>query len=144
MSTQPKTFEIEPEAESLPKLRKKLRFLLEEAGFGAKTMNDLLVSVDEVLANVIRHGYCGKPKGKEKIHVSFSDWGDRAEILIEDKSPCFDPGKIPAPKLPSEKPGGLGIHLIRTLTDELHYEALAPAGNRLRLVKFKKEKKGKA
>ena len=142
MPAQTKKFEVEPEAEKLSPLRKKLRLLFEEAGFDAKAVNDLLLCVDEVLVNVIRHGYGGQCCRDDKIHISFSDLRDRAEILIEDQSPCFDPRKVPAPKLPSEKPGGLGIHFIRTLTDELHYEALKPAGNRLRLVKYKK--KGKA
>ena len=135
------TFEVAPEAENLAPLRKKLRSVFEEAGFDEKAVNDLLLSVDEVLVNVIRHGYEGTCEGKEKIRITFSDWEDHAEISIEDKSPCFDPRKIAEPKLPPDKPGGLGIHLIRTLTDELHYEALRPAGNRLRLVKYKKERK---
>ena len=142
MPTPVKMFKVEPEAKSLPPLRQKLRSLLEAAGFDEKPAYDLLLSLDEVLANVIRHGYGENvTRGrKDKIQVSFLDFGDRAEILIEDKSPCFDPRKAPVPQLPRETPGGLGIHLIRSLTDELHYEALKPVGNRLRLVKYKKPK----
>lgn len=138
MPPEVKTFEVKAEAKSLPSFRKELRSLLEQAGFEAKATHDFVLSVDEVLANVIRHGYGGN-RG-EKIHISFSDLGDRAEILIEDHGPCFDPREVPSPELPREKPGGLGIHLIRTLTDELHYEALKPVGNRLRLVKYKRKK----
>ncbi len=143
MSTPAKIFEVEPEAASLPPLRKELRSLFEGAGLNEKNTNDLLLCVDEVLTNIIRHGYGEKIKKKDRIHVSFSDLGKQAEIIIEDKSPCFDPRKVPIPKLPCDTPGGLGVHLIRSLTDELYYEALKPAGNRLRLVKYKnQDKKG--
>jgi anti-sigma regulatory factor (Ser/Thr protein kinase) len=139
MSTAVHTFEIPAEASSLPLLRKKLRRVLETADFDDLVIHDLLLCVDEVLANAIRHGYGGRNTG-EKVLVSFSDFADRAEILIEDHCPCFDPRKVPAPKLPSEKPGGLGIYLVRSLIDGLHYEALRPQGNRLRLVKYKGRK----
>lgn len=138
------TFEVEAQSDSLPILRKELGSLLEATGFSAREKNDLLLSVDEVLTNVIRHGYRDKTSGAEKGKISllFSDLEDRVEIKIEDKAPCFDPRKVPSPVLPSEKPGGLGIHLVRSLMDEIHYEALKPKGNRLRLIKYKGEKKG--
>jgi len=62
------------------------------------------------------------------------------EVLIEDQGPCFDPRRVPPPKLPSRKPGGLGIYLVRTLMDEVHHESLKPQGNRLQLVKYKVKK----
>lgn len=138
-----KIFEVEPEAASLPPLRKELRSLFAGAGFNEKSINDLLLCVDEVLTNIIRHGYGKEVREKERIHLQFNDLDGKAEIVIEDRSPCFDVRKVPPPKFPCEKPGGLGVHLIRSLTDEIHYEALKPVGNRLRLVKYKKqEKKG--
>ncbi len=135
-------FKVPAKVDTLAPVRKKLQLLLESAGFDSKATHDVLLSVDEVLTNVIRHAYKCKPGEPEKgqISVSFSEFEDRAEIIIEDEGPCFDPRSIPAPKLPSEKPGGLGIFLVRSLMDELHYEPLKPQGNRLRIVKFKKAK----
>lgn len=140
MPTPANTFEIEARSSSLPPFRKKLRSLLEGAGFDDKPCHDILLSVDEVLTNVIRHGYGHKAgeNDKDKIHVSFADFRDRIEIQVEDRGPCFDPRELPAPKLPSTKPGGLGIHLVRSLMDKIDYEPLRPQGNRLRLVKYKR------
>lgn len=142
MSLTAQTFEIEAESGSLGPFRQKLRSFLESASFDAKRVQEILLSVDEVLTNIIRHGYGGKDPNKahEKIRISFSDLKDRGEIVIEDGGPGFNPCAAPLPKLPSEKPGGLGIYLVRTLMDELHYEPLKPKGNRLRLVKYKQSK----
>jgi len=89
---------------------------------------------------VIRHGLGHKSgeNDRDKIHISFADFKDRIEIQVEDRGPCFDPREVPTPKLPSTKPGGLGIHLVRSLMDEINYEPLKPQGNRLRLVKYKR------
>lgn len=139
------TFEVLAHSSHLAPFRKKLRSLLEEAGFDEKKTHDVLLSVDEVLTNVIRHAYGSQNEnqGPDKIRVSFSNSEDRAEIVIEDQGPSFDPSRFPSPSLPPEKPGGLGIHLVRSLIDELHYESLKPKGNRLRLVKYKNKKERK-
>lgn len=142
MSRAVSTFEVPAKVSTLAPFRKKLQSLLKDAEFDSKATHDVLLSVGEVLTNAIRHGYGCKAGEREKgkIRVSFSGFDDRAEIVIEDEGPCFDPREVPAPKLPSEKPGGLGIFLVRSLMDEVHYEPLKPQGNRLRLVKFKKAK----
>lgn len=138
------TFEITAKSASLAPFRKKLGALLETAGFDAKATHDVLLSVDEILTNIIRHAYGnqGAKSENSKIHVSFSDLKDKVQIQIEDKGPCFDPRNVPEPELPREKPGGLGIHLVRCLIDEINYEPLKPRGNRLRLVKYKRGEKG--
>jgi anti-sigma regulatory factor (Ser/Thr protein kinase) len=49
----------------------------------------------------------------------------RVELLIEDEGKEFDPTSVPEPEMnrPLERMpiGGLGIHLIRELTDGLEY-----------------------
>ena len=136
------TFEIEAKSTSLAPLRKKLRSLLETSGFEAKVVHNLLLSVDEVVTNVIRHAYGEKAgaAGGNKIYLAVSDFADRVEIRVEDDGPFFDPLKAPPPQLPREKPGGLGIYLVKSFTDEVHYEPREPRGNRLRLVKLKQGK----
>lgn len=142
MSQATHTFELEASSSHLLPFRQKLRSLLEAGGFDAQAVHDVILSVDEVLANVIRHAYGGKEGRTEsgKIRVTISDREERAEIVIQDEGLCFDPRSIPAPELPSRKPGGLGIYLVRSLMDEIDYEPLKPQGNRLRLVKYKKGK----
>ncbi len=108
-------------------------------GLNTKAVHDVILSVDEALTNVIRHAY-GEQNKDEKIQLMLCDQTEKIEIIIEDQGPCFDPLAHPTPELPPKKPGGLGIYFVRALMDGVDYQALKPQGNRLRLIKYKKEK----
>ena len=129
-----KRFELIASSEILSPFRKELRQILGQAGWEKKTAEEILLAVDETLTNIIRHAYQGKP-GKMTISVSASD--KKIEIVVEDQGKKFDPTQAPSPELPSHRPGGLGIHVIRTIMDQMIYDDQGPAGNRLRLIKHK-------
>jgi len=88
------------------------------------------------LTNVIRHAYAG---GSGKMTVLVRAAHDKIEIVIEDLGKKFDPTQVPPPELPRHKPGGLGVHFIRTIMDEMIYDPQCLEGNRLRLIKHKKK-----
>ena len=131
-----KRFELIASSEVLSSFRKELRQILSQAGWEKKTTEEILLAVDEALTNIIRHAYQGKP-GKMIVSVRATD--DKIEILLEDQGKKFDPTQVPSPELPRHKPGGLGIHFIRTIMDQMIYDDQGPAGNRLRLIKHKKK-----
>ena len=89
--------------------------------------------LEEVLSNIIRHGYSGKNQDSIKIQFA-SPRGDYFVFVVEDQAPPFNP--VDAPELPALGPldenriGGQGIRLLRRFADSLEYQAL-PAGNRL-------------
>lgn len=89
--------------------------------------------LEEVLSNIIRHGYLGQPD--HSIGVRFSSPRDNYFVLVvEDQAPPFDP--VAAPELPpisareDASVGGQGIRLLRRFADALEYQA-TPTGNRL-------------
>jgi anti-sigma regulatory factor (Ser/Thr protein kinase) len=129
-----KLFDLPATADVLRSFREELRPLLESSGWPKKQLDEIVLAVDEVLTNVIRHAYGGNPG---RIGISFEDHPDRTEFVIEDKGKKFDPTKAPMPELPREKPGGLGIHFIRTIMDELIYDETFLEGNRLHMIKRK-------
>ena len=129
-----KRFELIASSEVLSPLRKELRHLLGQAGWEKKAVEEVLLAVDEALTNIIRHAYHEKPG---KMTVSVDVTSDKIEIVLEDQGRKFDPTQVPTPELPRQKPGGLGVHFIRTIMDQVIYEGCEGAGNRLRLIKHK-------
>lgn len=111
-----------------------MRECLVHAGWSKKVTEEILLALDEALTNIIRHAYAGEP-GKMTVWVE--DDHEKMEIVLEDQGKRFDPTQVPSPELPREKPGGLGIHFIRTIMDEMVYEQDYQGGNRLHLIKRK-------
>jgi serine/threonine-protein kinase RsbW len=97
---------------------------------------DLVLAVNEAVTNTLIHGYSEQP-GDLSIGVE-ADGGDIRVRLI-DNAPPFDPTAVPPPDihLPlEERPlGGLGIHMMRQLTDELLYRVTDDGQNELTFVK---------
>jgi hypothetical protein len=56
-------------------------------------------------------------------------------IVIEDLGRQTDPGAIKGRDLDDVRPGGLGVHIIREVMDEVVYEKRPGGGMRLTLVK---------
>jgi len=129
-----KKFELVSNSEVLSPLRQELRQLLGLGGWEKKSAEEILLAVDEVLTNIIRHAYGGKPG---KMVILFEDSPEKTEIVLEDHGKKFDPTQLPPPELPCHKPGGLGVHFIRTLMDRVVYDESFKEGNRLHLIKFK-------
>jgi anti-sigma regulatory factor (Ser/Thr protein kinase) len=129
-----KRFELIASSDVLSPFRKELRQILGYEGWEKRTTEEVLLAVDEALTNIIRHAYQGKTG---KMTVSVEATGDRIEIVIEDMGKKFDPTQVPSPELPRHKPGGLGVHFIRTIMDQMIYDDQYLEGNRLRLIKCK-------
>lgn len=91
--------------------------------------------LEEVVSNIIRHGYAGATD--RFVEIQFAEPQPAQFLLIvEDQARRFNPLEVPEPPAPVSledvRPGGLGILLLRKFADSLEYEAL-PGGNRLRM-----------
>jgi serine/threonine-protein kinase RsbW len=89
--------------------------------------------LEEVLSNIIRHGYCGQPD--RCIKVRFTHPGEGYFVfVVEDEAPRFNPLEVPEPppikSLEQIPVGGRGISLLRQFAHTLEYQA-TPSGNRL-------------
>jgi serine/threonine-protein kinase RsbW len=84
----------------------------------------LRVVLDEIVANVVAHANRGSEPSV--LDIWFDRRNDLVEIRVADDGPAFDPLTHPLPNvsLPLEQRqvGGLGIALVRSLMDEVHYE----------------------
>jgi anti-sigma regulatory factor (Ser/Thr protein kinase) len=91
------------------------------------------LALEEIFANVIFHGY--RDGGEHAIHVGLALRGRVVSLTVEDEGVPFNPLDAPAADdtspIEARPIGGLGIHLLRKLMDEIEY---AREGNRNRLV----------
>ncbi len=95
------------------------------------------LATDEACTNVIEHAYRGRRDGV--IHVSWQRLDDAFVVRLRDYGQPFDPSKVAKPplnrKLEERTIGGLGLHFMRSLMDEVHFEFDQNAGNTLTMVK---------
>jgi serine/threonine-protein kinase RsbW len=111
----------------LDNLESMLQFIrngAEQQGFSKKDINRIQVAAEEALVNVISYAYpddggdveirCNA-KGAEGLVIEIIDWGIP-----------FDPLSLPEPDIeapPEEREvGGLGIHIMRNIMDEVSYK----------------------
>ncbi len=89
----------------------------------AQLVFDLNVVLDELLSNIINYGYDDQAPHDIRVTLSASDAA--VEIRIEDDGKAFNPLAAPAPDLTlplAERPiGGLGLHFVRKLMDDVKY-----------------------
>jgi serine/threonine-protein kinase RsbW len=90
----------------------------------APVLTTMLVSFDEVVNNIISYGYRDESDHEIRLSIALRDGAVVAEI--EDDAVAFDPLAAPPPDLRravgERSEGGLGIHFVRTLNDEVAYE----------------------
>lgn len=92
----------------------------------------IMLAVDEALANVIRHAYCGQFDGP--IEVNCRAFHDRLEFVLLDHGMAPDPARLAPHALDAVALSGRGTHIIRSIMDEVSYDQV-PSGNQLRLTK---------
>lgn len=96
----------------------------------------IVLATDEAATNICVHGYKGKT-GTIEVTVEHDD--QNIIIRLRDEAPIFDPTKAPPPNLSGSLEeralGGMGIHFMRSYTDEMTHQALLPRGNQLVLKK---------
>jgi serine/threonine-protein kinase RsbW len=84
----------------------------------------LILIIEEWLTNLTAHGCLDQTE--HVASMMLTDLGSVIKIRLEDDCLPFDPTALPAPHLKAslgEQPvGGLGVHLIRSLIGQLHYQ----------------------
>jgi serine/threonine-protein kinase RsbW len=101
------------------------------------TRYNVLVALQEMVTNVLRHGY--RLDESKPIEVSFELTDDSLQIMLRDQGPPFDPLQWDtsdidvAEEMPSEA-GGHGIRIARMVMDRVEYER-TQGWNVLRMTK---------
>jgi anti-sigma regulatory factor (Ser/Thr protein kinase) len=95
------------------------------AGLDRRASYHLRLAVDEIVTNIIVHGYGdAELSGTLELRAALDD--SALTVSIEDSGVPYDPRQTPAPdtSLPlEERPiGGLGVYLALKSVDEFFYE----------------------
>jgi len=124
-----------------PKLLKIVRAAVasfcEIIGFAAEESNSAMLAVDEACSNIIKHAYGGASRAPIIITLRRIDRG--LEVVLRDYGTKADPKRIKPRPLDEIRPGGLGVHLIRSVMNEVSFDATIKDGNQLTLVKYLRE-----
>jgi serine/threonine-protein kinase RsbW len=109
-------------------------------GIPQAAINDLNVCLDELLNNTISYGY--DDQAPHSIAVDLTLAAGLLTADIKDDGKPFDPRKsTPKPSrgtIQSRAVGGLGLHFVKTLMDEVSYMRMG-RNNVVRLVKRLRE-----
>lgn len=129
--------EIVSDARMLAPVRGLVNALAHRLGFADVDASHVSLAVDEVLANVIRHGYDRRPDGRIFLRIWCMDDGPRGLlIVVEDDGKQVDPSCFRSRDLDDLRPGGLGVHIIREVMDGCRFEPRRERGMRAVLVKW--------
>jgi len=132
MTSNKNKFEVESKLENVPAILDFIAEKMEEDIASEATIAKVQLAVDEACTNIINYAYSGHGG---LITIICELVGDDFVVTIRDKGKPFDPRMVPPSDLESEwdkrKVGGLGIHLIRAVMDDVNYEFDAVKGNTL-------------
>ncbi|MSR33792.1 MAG: ATP-binding protein [Phycisphaerales bacterium] len=125
---------------SRPELMAPMRAMLCElasrVGLNETECGHIALAIDEALTNIIRHGYKNDPDS----HIWISVWELQnptgLRIQMDDLAPNVELKKLKGRELDDIRPGGLGVHLIYSLMDSVHFSRRTEGGMRLVVEKF--------
>ena len=118
-----------------PALLDEIEACLGEHGVPPGATAQLMIVLDEIISNILNHGGDG---GFPAIDIALGIGNGMVSAEVTDDGAPFDPLSAPPPDTSlavEDRPiGGLGIHLVRQLTNEVSYRRDA-GRNRLRFSK---------
>lgn len=116
--------ELKNQLSELDRLSQTLAEFRQRHHLPSKVLFDMHLALEEIVTNVISHGFEDSKEHHIKVSLFLEQGELRAEV--EDDGTPFNPLEAPSPDTEgplAERPvGGLGIHLVRNLMDEMVYQ----------------------
>lgn len=132
-------FHVPSDPKILKVIRAGISHLCELIGFSQDEGKSIMLAVDEACSNIIKHTYGGA--FNRPIIVSCSMLEDGVKVVLRDFGKKIDNKAIKSRDLEDIRPGGLGVHLIHSVMDEVTYDDRCKDGNCLTLVRYLRQKK---
>ena len=124
--------------EELHRVRQIVEREATEFGFDQDTAFRLALAVDEACTNIIKHAYEGNPSQSFDLEIGTGD--NQFRIVLTDHGKGLSPSKLP--RLDMKKyfermcRGGLGVHIIKLVMDDVDYAVAADKHNILSMTKY--------
>lgn len=124
MTERPASLTVRSDINEIPRVSELIESVMQDHDFPNEDILDTQLAVEEVVTNVIVHGY-GDAGGEILVSLSYSADDAAIEIRVEDSAEPFDPLTLPEPDISASmddrKIGGLGIFLARQVMDDIRY-----------------------
>ena len=124
---------------AVPDAAERVEAFCRDRGIPRRIAHRFSLALDESLTNAVSHAF--PDGGSHRIDVRVEHRGSYLSATVSDDGTAFDPLAQPPPDVhaPIEERtvGGLGIHLLRSLTDAVEYRRLGDRNNltfRIRIV----------
>jgi serine/threonine-protein kinase RsbW len=128
---------VKSRTENLTAVREFISSTVEEVKIPPDIAGDIVLAVDEACTNIIKHAYKFLPDGDIAIKLKYSEKIIKVEIT--DHGSPFSPDTVPTPDLKKyfeeKRVGGLGMYLMKSLMDEVHYKSVPGKYNQVVLTK---------
>jgi len=115
-----RTFELASRPEAIAPALDTIETGLGEVGVAQELALELRLISEEVITNVVKYAEAGS------IRIDFKVTDVTVVLEVRDNGKSFDPLSTAAPELEAsieDRPlGGLGIHLVKALADEVSYQ----------------------
>lgn len=127
---------LDNDIRQIPRLTEYVEGVARQAGLDAASSLHVALALEEAVANVMRYAYPEGKKGQVQVEAEAED--GLLRFVVSDQGVPFDPTAAPSVDVsaPLEKRevGGLGIHLVRQIMEEVRYRREG-GWNRLTLTK---------
>ena len=118
------SFELKSDLSELDKLCQNLEAFGKKFGLSQKLIFEINLALDELFTNIISYGF--QDEKEHIVKVTLIPENDQLCLCIEDDGKPFNPIEFETPEVSCSveecKIGGLGIHIMKKLMDEVCYE----------------------
>jgi anti-sigma regulatory factor (Ser/Thr protein kinase) len=129
--------EIDNDISQIPKVGEAFDRFSEANGLAPAMVQTFHIIFDELLNNIITYGYGDDERHVVEVNIELA--GKKLSVTITDDGVPFDPLSQEAPdtslSIDEREIGGLGIHLVKSMSDECSYERKSDK-NVLSLIKW--------
>src|SRR5882672_3968772 len=118
-----RTLHIRNDVGELQRTSHEVTELLESEGLDPHFVRTVNLGLEEAVTNVLKYGY--DDEGEHQIEITLRLTASELQMVVADDGHAFNPLEQPEPDtskpLEDREPGGLGIHFLRKLFDEVQY-----------------------